>query len=426
MLTLLRAILYSIGILALIIITIIALSTSNKSTHTPKWTLSNIDIQRAKDILHANQQATGKFISLDLTERDLNIACSYLLNLYIESQSDIQLKKDYIAFNLLFTLPENLFGQYVPIRFQLHLLPYQPPEIQKLTIGRITIPDVYAGLLIESSIKYSRLNQYLELISKNIKVIQLQSQQLHIKYQRPVNTVITHATQNNPKQPSADTDSHALDQYQEKLNIALSHHDPAWLLSLSDVLQPLFQLAQQRSTSSNAIIENRLAIFVANRYVNHTSEPDNKQFTFKYPVYLYKRPDMAQHFMWSATLSALGGSQLALMIGEEKELNDAKTGSGFSFIDLAADRAGIRFGEQATSNLEKAIKIQQKMATIKHYQAFMPNVKDLPEKLNTKAFKTQYQSIYSQKYQTILQEIDRRIAESEIYRSEAVPYKSEP
>ena len=112
------------------------------------------------------------------------------------------------------------------------------------------------------------------------------------------------------------------------------------------------------------------------------------------------------------------------IIDEEKELNDAKTGSGFSFIDLAADRAGIRFGEQATSSLEKAIKIQQKMATIKHYQAFMPNVKDLPEKLSSEEFLFQYQSVYSQKYQAVLQEIDRRIAKSKIYRSEAAPSES--
>ncbi|NOQ15255.1 MAG: hypothetical protein GQ583_12365 [Methyloprofundus sp.] len=416
MFTLLRVILYGIGILAVIIVTIIALSTSNKTLHIPKWTLSNIDIQRAKNILHANQQATGKFVSLELTERDLNVACTYLLNLYTESQSDIQIKRHYIAFNFLFTLPENLFGHYIPIRFQLHLPLHQPPEIKNLYIGKLAIPDIYAGLLIGSAIKHSRLKQYLELISKNIKVIQLQSQQLHIKYQRSVNTTVAHATQSSQKQPSVNTDNHALEQYQAQLDKALSHHDPAWLLSLSDVLQPLFQLAQQRSTPASAITENRLAIFVANRYVNHASDSHNKQSVPRYLAYLYKRPDMAQHFMWSATLSSLGGSQLALMIGVEKELNDAKTGSGFSFIDLAADRAGIRFGEQATTNPRQAMKIQQQMANIKNYQAFMPNVKDLPERLSSEAFKSQYKSVDSQKYQAILQEIDRRIAASQIYR----------
>lgn len=416
MLTLLRAIFYSIGISVLCIAIIVALSTSNQSSNIPKWTLSNTDIQRAKDIIHANQQATGKFVSLDLTERDLNIACTYLLNLYTDSQSHIQLEAQYIAFNLLFVLPENLFGQYVPIQFQLHFPPYSSPEIKNLQIGKIAIANIYAGLLIENTIKHTRLNQYLELISKNIRIIQLHSQQLHIEYQRPTSAQIISSTEKTQEPLTPDIDNHALELYQQKLEATLTLHDPAWLLSLSDVLQSLFQLAQQRSTAVNAIVENRLAIFVANRYVNNTPSSHNKQSAPKYPVYLYKRSDMAQHFMWSATLSALGGSQLAQLIGVEKELNDAKTGSGFSFIDLAADRAGIRFGEQATSNPEKAMKIQQHMANIKHYQAFMPNVKDLPERLNSAAFKAQYQSIYSHKYQAMLQEIDRRIAASELYQ----------
>ncbi|MCK5356370.1 MAG: hypothetical protein KAJ63_14735, partial [Methyloprofundus sp.] len=376
-------------------------------------------IQHAKEILNANQQATGEFVSLDLTERDLNIACAYLLNLYTDSQSHIQFKGDYIAFKLLFTLPENLFGQYVPVQFQLFFPPSRSPEIRKLQIGKIAIADIFAGLLIENVIQHSRLNQYLELIRKNIKRIQLHPQQLHIEYRRTITgTPTSHSPDSGQEEPTAVIDNNAIEAYQQQLNIALNKHDPGWLLSLSDVLQPLFQLAQQRSTRDNAITENRLAIFVANRYVNQASSPANQQPAPSYRTYIYKRPDMARHFMWSATLSSLGGSQLALMIGVEKELNDAKTGSGFSFIDLAADRAGIRFGELATSTPEQAIKIQQRMANITHYQAFMPNVKDLPERLSLQDFIMQYQSIYSQKYQAVLQEIDKRIADSEIYRDE--------
>ncbi len=416
MLNLLRTILDGIGIPAIGLAIIIALSTSHKSTRIPKWKLSNTDIQRAKDIIHANQEATGKFITLDLTERDLNIASTYLLNLYNDSQSHIQLKTSYIEFNLLFKLPENLFGPYVPIQFQLHFPPYHSPEIKNLHIGKIAVADIYAGLLIESAISHTRLNQYLALIRKNLKEIKLHSHQLHIKYQRPTDSQVT-APPHPPQEPLAPIiDDHALDLYQQKLNTTLSQHDPDWLLSLSDVLQSLFQLAQQRSTTTTAIAENRLAIFVANRYVNDSPGSSNKQLPPKYPVYLYKRNDMAQHFMWSATLSALGGSQLAQIIGVEKELYDAKSGSGFSFIDLAADRAGMTFGDQATASPEQAMKIQQQMANIKHYQAFMPYVKDLPERLSSQAFKDQYQTVNSPKYLAVLQKIDRRIAESEIYR----------
>jgi len=142
MLTVLRAIFYSITIPAIVIAIIIALGTSNKSTHIPQLQLTNTDIQHAENILHANQKATGKFVNLDLTERDLNIACTYLLNLYTDSQSLIKIKTDYISFRLLLTLPENFFGYYVPIQFELHLPPYHAAEIKNLHIGKITIIDL--------------------------------------------------------------------------------------------------------------------------------------------------------------------------------------------------------------------------------------------------------------------------------------------
>jgi len=415
MLILLRVILYSIAIPALIIATCISLSTSNKIISIPQWQLTNADIQRAKNILHANQHSADQVVSLSLTERDLNIACTYLLNLYADSQSLVKLSANHLSFQLLFTLPNNLFGRYIDLQFQLYISPYQAPKIKNLRIGQIAIADAYAGLFIDKAIQHTRLNQYLSLFSQNLKEIHLRPNQLQIKYQLP-----TQASAKIQSLLTPNIDERALNQYQETLDKALLKHDKKWRLSLSDILQPLFQLAQQRSTASNAIKENRLVMFIANRYVNNYPGSGNKNKKRKtipyYTASLYKRVDMAQHFMWSATLSASGSSHLAHLVGVEKELNDAKRGSGFSFIDLAADRAGVSFGEYATTTPEQALKLQQKMAQITDYQAFMPEVRDLPENLNTHAFNAQYESIYSAKYQSVLQDIDQRISASEVYQ----------
>ena len=412
MLTLLRVILYCIGIPALIIALSIALSTSNKPRVIPKWELTSADIERAKAILYANQQTTDDIVSLALTERDLNIACAYLLNLFTDSQSHIQLNAEYLNFQLRFTLPDNLFGRYIDIQFQLYIPANHYPNVKNLQIGKITVADLYAGLLIEQAIEHSSLSQYLNLITKNLKDIQLQAQELHIKYQLPATTMHSIQRLLAPK-----IDERALAQYQAVLDDTLRQHKPRQLLSLSDILQPLFQLAQQRSTRANAIDENRLVIFIANRYINHPLPIDkNAPSLPHYRVFMYRRIDMAQHFMWSAALAASGSAQLANTIGTEKELNDSKRGSGFSFIDLGADRAGMNFGKQATASPEQAMKIQEKMARVEHYQAFMPDIKDLPEGLSSQAFKEQYQSIYSSKYQSILEDIDQRIADCEIYR----------
>ena len=70
------------------------------------------------------------------------------------------------------------------------------------------------------------------------------------------------------------------------------------------------------------------------------------------------RHDSAQHFVISAALAAWAGEPVAEAIGLYKELDDARRGSGFSFADLAADRAGTRFGElvaKASARLDEAL-----------------------------------------------------------------------
>lgn len=48
-------------------------------------------------------------------------------------------------------------------------------------------------------------------------------------------------------------------------------------------------------------------------------------------------------------LAAYAGTPLADVVGLFKEMEDSRGGSGLSFNDIAADRAGTRMGELAVS-----------------------------------------------------------------------------
>lgn len=66
------------------------------------------------------------------------------------------------------------------------------------------------------------------------------------------------------------------------------------------------------------------------------------------------RADLASHWALSAALAVSLGDDVGRAMGEWKELSDSRPGgSGFSFVDLAADRAGLAFARQA-SNPETA------------------------------------------------------------------------
>jgi hypothetical protein len=127
---------------------------------------------------------------------------------------------------------------------------------------------------------------------------------------------------------------------------------------------------------------------------------------------MHGRRDLAQHFFASAFLTSVVGAKGATAAGFAKELLDAQGLSGFSFADIAADRAGVRFGNSVTKNHFSLAAIGNSFET----SAFVPDIKDLPEGLSAAQFKSQYGKKDSPKVLEQLKEIDKRINALSPYR----------
>ena len=383
------------------------------------WTLSQDDVIRARKLLHEGAKTKPDEIgTIELSQLDLNLAANYLLNRYSKSAVKIELINNVLRFTVTMTLPKNSYGQYVNISFRLAVeKDNNLPELTKFKAGKLLLPAKFAAFIIDKLIKYSSLNEYFILATQPIKIVKIDKQKISITYYSSKESLI-HA-QNFLTQDSNNPELHI---YQQKINDVLLRHDPAWRLSLAELLKPLFELALQRSTLENAIEQNKLVIIAANNYVNNKDNKliafTNSKFTSKknYPTFLYKRIDLAQHFIASAAITSSINGQIAKAVGEEKELNDANGGSGFSFIDLAADKAGTHFGEIATSSPENALKIQKAMSEIKDYTDFMPDPRDLPEHMDKAEFNQRYQSVDSTAYKELSKQIDVRISSTPIYQ----------
>jgi hypothetical protein len=128
---------------------------------------------------------------------------------------------------------------------------------------------------------------------------------------------------------------------------------------------------------------------------------------------LLDRHDSAQHFVISAALAAWAGEAVADAIGLDKEISDSRQGSGFSFADLAADRAGSRFGELVAGDGEGLDKVLKTPLTDRD---LVPALSGLPEYLPEREFKRQYGGPGHPAYQRLLAEIDRRLAALPLYR----------
>ena len=133
-------------------------------------------------------------------------------------------------------------------------------------------------------------------------------------------------------------------------------------------------------------------------------------------VTLAGRHDSAQHYSISAALAATAGSPFADAVGLYKELEDSQGGSGFSFNDLAADRAGTRFGELATANPAGAHKAQSLARAAFAEAVIFPNVKDLPEDMRQEEFQRRFGGTGGTAYSRLAAEIEQRVGALAMFR----------
>jgi len=112
----------------------------------------------------------------------------------------------------------------------------------------------------------------------------------------------------------------------------------------------------------------------------------------------------------SAALAALHHPLVSDAAGVVKEQVDALArGTGFSFGDLAADRAGIRLSQVATGSDRSARAIQQRLAVGFAVDDFFPQVGGLPPDLTEAEFRRGFERAGSPAYRAMVAEIDARL-----------------
>ena len=135
---------------------------------------------------------------------------------------------------------------------------------------------------------------------------------------------------------------------------------------------------------------------------------------------LHGRWDFSQHYLIAAALAANGGSRLANALGLAKEEDDAKRGSGFSFTDLAADRAAARLGERLTD--ARATQTQHFLAQASQDIDLMPDFTDLPEFMPGEEFVRRFGGVGSSRYESVIHEIDKRLTLHPLLGQKAVTH----
>jgi hypothetical protein len=124
------------------------------------------------------------------------------------------------------------------------------------------------------------------------------------------------------------------------------------------------------------------------------------------------RADLPKHWALSAALAVSLGDDVGTAMGEWKELSDSRPGgSGFSFVDLAADRAGLAVGRRAADPaFADNTALQLRRATS---ETLLPiRALALSEGLNEHQFTDRYNTIDSVDFANAKIRIDRVIAKT--------------
>ncbi len=118
------------------------------------------------------------------------------------------------------------------------------------------------------------------------------------------------------------------------------------------------------------------------------------------------RNDLAKHWSLSAALRATLGDDVTEAMGNWKELSDSLPGgSGFSLVDLAADRAGLAVGRAAVDP-GRALAFRAEMAAATNGALLPLDATALAEGMSNEAFKARYGTIESSDYRAMTARID--------------------
>jgi hypothetical protein len=375
------------------------------------------NIKRAQQIIEQNDPRklrAGNQRTVALTQHDLDVAANYVAHFYANGGARL------ILDDKKATLAASLRPPQAPVIFYFNikatLTAGSPlPRFAEFRVGQLPIPGLIADWLVQRAAVVLLGEEAIQAAARSVKQVELKERQLAIVYEWSSN--LRESLRTAAFSPD---DQERLRAYQERL-VLISTAPTAKQISLAELLVALFELAEDRSRQGEPVAENRAAILTLAFHANGKSLEAIVPAANNWPrpapqlVTLQGRDDLAKHFIVSAAVAAKVGGQLSDAVGVYKELEDARNGSGFSFNDIAADRAGTRFGEHAAHS-QLASKIQQRLVAGVADKDLIPPTAGLPESLSESEFKRQFGGVDAPKYQQMIATIDRRIAALALYR----------
>ena len=375
------------------------------------------DIARAMSLLRQHdprRAAPGQVRTALLLDRDLEVLLGHATQRWLQASSRVELTKGQATLHLSLHTPPNPFGRWLNIELQLQETGGLP-AIAAARLGRLPVPAWLAERTALALAGRVGLQAELQLAAQVVRQVRFLPGQATVVYawqgDSPARVMAALL-------PAAELAR--LRAYAERLAVLSDAQKPAWDAPLVRLLGPMFELARTRTAAGgDAAAENRAALAVLTLFVNGVGVDRVLPAAKSWPpprrlrLLLAGRNDFPQHFLVSATLAAQGTGPLSQAIGLYKEVADSRGGSGFSFSDVAANRAGTRFGQNLVGD---AARVQALLAPGPRETDLVPLLADLPDFMPEADFVRRFGGVGAPAYEAQLAEIDRRLLELPLLR----------
>ena len=328
------------------------------------------------------------------------------------------------------TLPVSVLGKAYYLNASVQVHPSSGPlDIKQVTLGMLTVPGETAlnvlGWFADQLWGPGKGANLLAMV----RSVQFQQDEVKVEVTRPGGWDLQRLKQSglsvyrelfSSPQQTADLEFY----YKIAADYAVANPNS----SLVSYFQLLFRQAQRRTAvyqdepgraqQENQAVLLAMAQLLGGRNLQLLVNEVKRSPGGKAPrVTLARRPDLQQHFIYSATIHLLTNQNVSDTVGEAKELLDSiKGGSGFSFVDLLADRAGVRFAQIAIGSPSSAAALQQFFSQERSEAELFPSKSKLPEGISQQDFEQQYQSVDSEDYRKILADINLRLDALPLYQ----------
>jgi hypothetical protein len=201
---------------------------------------------------------------------------------------------------------------------------------------------------------------------------------------------------------------------------------PAGDARFGQALEAAFAFARDRSRGRSPVDENRAALMALGVVLGHErlaaalgerldEEAEARARRIREGTTVRGRGDWVRHFAVSGALTVLASVSPSDAAGVFKEERDSAGGSGFSFGDLLADRAGTTFASLATRDDRSAAAMQARLVRGFAVEDFFPPAADLPEGIAEGELLERYGGVGGPAYRRVTDEIERRVAACAAY-----------